>query len=629
MHKYCILIGLLIGLALSPVFAEPLSEIKSGKVILSWEELKKLLDEIDTLKQDIKALKKEKVQAKPKEPLPVTYSITESQFVGEVKGLSAQFQAEFSVKILKEGWVTIPFFPNSVGIEAITFPEQQLVQFVREPKGYALLAKGPKSFSFQVTFRVPIQVNELTYSLSFLPPRSVINHITLRIPEKGVNVVQKTFHSQVIQNKEAVTTIEAVLSERETLELAWKIEKDSGLSRKSFAVLHALASVDKSDISVLSTIVLKHVASLDNIAFRLPLNVEIINVTSMDIEQWTTEKLEKAQLVKIVGEPRTTLKINILYRLRLSSLPADIAIPTVEIMGMDTLEGFMGVEALGNIEVNTKNVKKGVLIPAKNLPKILWQKASNPLLYGYQFYGNLFSPSLSIRSYQEIQTVVANVDLVDCVTHRTLEGKSITRILYFIRNNDRQFLTLTLPENSRIWQAFLNGKPVKPAQKDTGEILIPMKKSASQGGELQSFSIEIGYITEVTKLTLKGDILNQLPAIDIPINYLKWSLYLPEYYEYSRFEGLLKQVQQFSDTTQKEAKMQIDIPIQGRRFLFEKHLIVDERPYIRGKYGQFLGDDIFLSLHSSGFGLEILNQVEEDEGEYGRSMPKLQVTPNR
>ncbi|MBE9562234.1 MAG: hypothetical protein IMF12_05150, partial [Proteobacteria bacterium] len=283
------------------------------------------------------------------------------------------------------------------------------------------------------------------------------------------------------------------------------------------------------------------------------------------------------------------------YRLQLTVLPADVTIPLLKMEGIDRLEGYLGVEILGNLEVNSKQTKNGSLVPV--LPKQLWEKASNPLLYGYQFYGNQFNPSFSIKSYQEIQTVVANIDRLDCVTHRTLDGKSITRLLYFIRNNDRQFLTLKLPKNSRLWQAFLDGKPVKPAKKDTGEILIPMKKSASQGGDLQSFSIELGYISEVNKLSLKGNILNQLPAIDIPISYLRWSLYLPEYYEYSRFEGLLKQVGQFSNIASNSIKPQIDIPTQGRLFLFEKHLIVDGSPYIHGKYGQFLGNDLFLSLN--------------------------------
>jgi hypothetical protein len=651
------LIGLIGGVLLSfglvpQLLAEAqevsLTEGQSGKVILPWQEMKKLLEEIDKLKKAIETLKEEQIKThtEQKEPVPVEYSISKSHFSGEVKGLSAQFKAEVAVQILTDDWVKIPFFQNDVGIEAISINSsdsnepgnsEPMAQLVRTSDGYSFLAKGPKSFTIQVTFRVPIIINELTYSLSFIPPRAVINHITLRIPDKEVNIVQKTAHTQTIQQDE-FTTIETVLSERDVLTLAWKVEKDSGINRKSLAVLNTLASIDKSDISVFTTIVLKHLASLDYIAFRLPLNVEIIDVTSLDIEQWSIEKQEKSQVVKIVGhpDPRTAVKIDLEYRQRLPSLPADITIPSIEMIGIDSLEGFLGIEILGNLEVNAKKVTDGILMPAKNLPKKLWQKASNPLLYGYQFYRNTFSPSLSIKGYQDIQTVVANVDMVDCMTHRTLEGKSITRILYFIRNNDRQFLTLTLPEKSRLWQAFLDGKPVKPAQKDSGEILIPMKKSTSQGGGLQSFLIEIGYITSVSKLSLKGDILNQLPAIDIPISYLKWSLYLPEYYEYSGFEGLLKQVTEFSNQLQTDTptQPQIDIPTQGRRFLFEKHLIVEERPYIRGKYGQFLGDDIFLSLHpSSGmFGqypsMDAVPSQEEAYQYERRPIRRQQVAPN-
>jgi hypothetical protein len=622
-----------------------LSSLKSGQVLLSWEELKTLLDEIEGLKKNIEHLKAEqaKKDKAPKESLPVEYTLTHSHLTGEVKGRSVHFKGEFAVQVLKAGWIKIPFFENDVGIESVSVTVQETVgqenpqtvgQFVRTVQGYDLLVKGPQSFAIEVKFRVPIEVNELTYTLSFQPPRAVINQISLQIPEKGVNVIQKTAHTQLTQVNE-LTTIETVLSERESLKLSWKVEKDSSLNRKSRAVLHSLASVDKSEITVFSTLVLKHIASLKKIAFRFPLNVEIINVSSLEIEQWSIEKLEDVQLITLVGEtdPRSAINIDLSYRLRLAALPTEIAIPTVEVIGTDSFEGIMGVEALGNLEVDAKPLKTGVLMPAKNLPKSLWEKAANPLLYGYQFYGTSFRPVLSIKGYEDIQTVVANVDLVDCVTHRTLEGKSITRIQYFIRNNDRQFLTLRLPKNSRLWQAFLNGKPVKPAQKDSGEILIPMKKSSSQGGELESFALEMGYISEVNKLSLKGDILNQLPAIDIPISYLRWTLYLPEYYDYSRFEGLLKQVKDFSKgaTLPHLNQPQIDIPTQGRRFLFEKYLIVDGQPYIRGKYGQFLGDDIFLSLHgqrSFRSDQHFMNRRRKTDGAYESEMSSQQVAPN-
>jgi len=167
----------------------------------------------------------------------------------------------------------------------------------------------------------------------------VINHISLRIPEKGVNVVQMTSHSQLIQEDE-VTTIESVLSERDPLKLSWKVEKDSSINRKSQAIVHSLASVNKSDIFVLSSIILKHVTSLEKIAFRLPLNVEILNVTSLHIEQWSTEKLADAQVIKIAGQSEPELKIELSYRLRLSALPAELAMPTVAIIGTDRLNAI-------------------------------------------------------------------------------------------------------------------------------------------------------------------------------------------------------------------------------------------------------------------------------------------------
>ncbi len=600
-----------------------LPDIETGKVSLPWSELKKLLEEIDKLKQAA-------VQDKEKQkiPIPVEHSITEASLKGEVKEATVRFEANFAVQIFKKGWNTVSFFPKEVGIEAITFnplatttdasgsvndlansrpsrksaaEEQKIAQLVRDANGYSLLAQGPQTLTMQVIFHVPLQMEELTYTLSFLPPKAVINRLHLSISEKGVTMLQMPPHSQVTQTEE-LTTVETVLSERDELKLRWQIDQDSGVSRKSLATYQALASVNKSDLTVVNTVVLKYVDSLTPITFQLPQTVEILNVSSLDIEQWTTEKQESFQIIKLTGpaDSRTPVKIDISYRWRLPTLPAEVTIPTLEVTGIDNVEGFLGVEVLENLEVTATKVKEGVLIPAKNLPKPLWQKASNPLLHGYQFYQPTFAPTLNIRSYQEIQTVVANVDWVDGMTHRTLEGKSITRMTYFIRNNDRQFLTLTLPDNSRIWQTFVDGTPVKPAQKDTGEILIPMKKSAAvQGGEdLQSFSIEVGYTTEVSKLSLKGDILNQLPAIDIPISYLRWSLYLPEYYEYSGFEGPLKRVASFSQLAL-SFKSQLDIPTQGQLFLFEKHLVVDEKPFMRGKYGQFLGDDIFLSLSPS------------------------------
>lgn len=568
--------------------SQPLPALESGKVELSWREMKTLLDEIEFLKQ---ALKKD--EPVPEAPAPTAYTVREARFDGEAGENTARFTATFAIHVLSDTWTQVPLLPASAGIESLALEPDANAQFLRDEQGYSLLVKGPAELSVTAVLHLPITSDERTFRLEFTPPPAVINPFTLRIPETGVRLVHAPARGQVHAGENR-TQIDVI--QREPFHLAWRIEKDNTLTRKSRASQHTLVSVDRAELVGHSRWRLEAVADLAQVQIRLPASVEIVELASPGIERWSSAKQGEAQVITLVGSPSGPLNLDLHYRARLRQLPAEVDLPLPVVTGVDQLESQVGVEVRGNLEVTAAASNQS--IPPKNLDKSLWQRAANPLLLGYHFFQPELNAKLHIRGYQEIQTVVANADGVEAVTLRTLEGRGMTRVVYAIRNNDRQFLTLKLPEKSRVWQAFLDGKPVKPARKDDGSILVPMKKSHAQGEHLQSFRLELGYITEVNKLSLKGDILNQLPAIDIPISYLRWRLYLPEYYEYSNFEGPLKQVPQFSaNPLDHLPQARIDIPLQGQVFLFEKHLIVNEMPYVGASYGQFLGDDILLSLH--------------------------------
>ncbi len=644
-----------------------LPKMESGKVVLPWKELKSLLEQIENLK------KQKKVHQSKKIP-PAEYTITRAQYNGIVEDQSIRFEAGFSIEVLKDGWVSIPFFPNTVGIEMVNIgyepsfikiaektpqpsstaekkPEDQAIiikektpktylnaQFVRSREGYQFIARGTGKFTIDMTFYISLDIKDLVYSLNFTPPRSVINQITLRIPQSGAHLIHAEPAGRVIRDKKE-TLFKTVLRTDNSLSVRWKIEKDTGITRKKQVTTYSLISIDKSMISAQVTAQIKHVKSLNEIAFHLPLATEIVNVTGSKIDQWHVEQTKTNQIITISGQPdrHSGAEIVFSYRLPLpATLPATVKIPVMYVHGADNMTGYLGIEPLGNIEITTENTDKDIIISARNLPKKLWHSASSPILHGYKFHTNTFNPGLTIKSYHEIQTIVANVDLVDSSTYRTLAGKSVTRLRYFIRNNDRQFLTLKLPGQSHIWQAFLDGKPVKPARKETGEILIPMKKSPSTG-EFRSFLIEVGYITDVSTLSLKGDITNQLPGIDIPISYLRWTIYLPDYYGYSKFEGPLKQVKQFSNSKQnKDLKPLIKIPAKGQKFLFEKFLIVNEVPYVRAKYGQYLGNDIFLSTSPGSkrtFSTNVMQSAQDsrlrEDSHPGSRIIQKQIIPNQ
>jgi len=131
-----------------------------------------------------------------------------------------------------------------------------------------------------------------------------------------------------------------------------------------------------------------------------------------------------------------------------------------------------------------------------------------------------------------------------------------------------------------------------------------------------SFRVEFVYFQE-TKKTMKGrgHVRFELPKLDLPVNDLFISIYLPENFRYAEFDGDLKEIQRFSKTPlshtssssgtydyqppQSQMMMsnvsyedqymgesyrvrknvacvlpvQIDIPTQGKLFMFEQLLV--------------------------------------------------------
>ena len=57
------------------------------------------------------------------------------------------------------------------------------------------------------------------------------------------------------------------------------------------------------------------------------------------------------------------------------------------------------------------------------------------------------------------------------------DGKTLVEAQYAIRNNQRNFLKVTLPLGAAIWSASLAGKPVRPGQAPDGSLLLPLEKA--------------------------------------------------------------------------------------------------------------------------------------------------------
>ena len=129
------------------------------------------------------------------------------------------------------------------------------------------------------------------------------------------------------------------------------------------------------------------------------------------------------------------------------------------------------------------------------------------------------------------------------------EGKILYNLLFSIRNTQSQFLRITPPKNSQIWSTLVGGNAVKPAADKDGSIMIQLLKSRGGGSESQVFQVEISYLTVLNGGAMRNRgrlALNLCPKVDVPINQLYVSLYLPKNFKYGEFSGSIKETSYFN-----------------------------------------------------------------------------------
>ena len=76
---------------------------------------------------------------------------------------------------------------------------------------------------------------------------------------------------------------------------------------------------------------------------------------------------------------------------------------------------------------------------------------------------------------------------------------------------------VTLPPQSILWSASLEGRPIRPGVSATGGLLLPLRKGRTNE-EAPTFVVELLYLQRSAGWTEKGDAHVGLPAVDLPVS---------------------------------------------------------------------------------------------------------------
>jgi len=505
----------------------------SGWVVIPVEEYRKLHDKAYPVEPE-------------REPPPIAATLTRVEYDLRTMGEVARGKANLTVDVLKDGWVRVPV-PSGLLVQEARL-DGKLVSLVPSPEGKAgsqLSALLPHAGRFVLSLDVVLAVasNAGNESVSFPTAEAGATKASLQLSRNGVDT--RVSGGLLLEKSESAADSKwvAYAQGNEPLVFTWRRKTEdhhASLPLRLRGSLTQLVSLGEDSTAIYAEADVEIVQGLANeVKIQLPDKVTINQVSGAMVADW---EMKNGALSVIFLEPvEHSARFTLNGEVRLSR-EGLIDIPMLNLLGTERDNGGVAVEVLGAGEI--KDIKSQGLedADASDLGEMVASRQSPSLAsFRYKVTSKPITRSLSVNvaRYTQQAVLMANIEEARYQVLMSDDGKTLTLARYAVRNNQRNFVKITLPPGAIVWSASLDGKPAKPGQAPDGSLLLPLEKSHS-GEEAPVFPVEILYVSKAANWTDKGKVRLTLPALDLPVSRTGLLLYYPPLFQVNAETGAFR-----------------------------------------------------------------------------------------
>jgi hypothetical protein len=475
------------------------------------------------------------------EPPPMDATLTRVDYELHVAGDLAAGRASLTVDVLKDGWVRVPVPAGLLVREARL--DGKPVALVPGAKGgthlSALLSHAGR-FELLLDIDVPLGSSAGEQSISLPSTESGVTRAAVVVARQGIDL--KISGGLLSQESEtsAETRWLAYARGNEALTFTWRKKTEDHhveLPLRLRGSLTQLTSLGEDSTSVYAEANFEVVqGAAREVRIQLPEKVTINQVSGAMVADWEMKNGELAVTFLEPVEHSARFVINGETR-----LPRDgiIDIPLLRLLNTERDTGGVAVEILGAGEIKDQKAQGLEDADATDLGEMVANRQS-PALVAFRARsgeaGATRSLSVNVARYDQQAVLLANIEEARYQVLMSADGKELVEARYAVRNNQRNFVKVTLPSGATVWSVSLAGRPVRPGQSPDGSLLLPLEKSRG-GDEAPAFAIEILYLTKAAAWNDKGHEKVSLPALDLPISRTGLLLYYPPLFRVSAEPG--------------------------------------------------------------------------------------------
>jgi len=454
-------------------------------------------------------------------------------------------RADLTVDVLKDGWVTVPIPAGLLVREAQLDGKLLPLSFGASAKSgaqvSALLSHAGRAV---LLLNVALPVTSATgdESISLPATQSGVTRATVQLsrPEVDVKVSGGLLTEKSEQNRESKWL--AYGNGTQPLTFTWRRKTEdhhSTLPLRQRGSLTELVSVGEDSTTIVTEISLEVTQGAAREAkVHLPEKITINQVSGASVADWEMQGGDLAVTFLEPVEQNTRFVVSGETHL---AREGQLDVPLFRLLNTERETGGVAVEVLGAGEI--KDLKSQGLeeADATDLGDMVASRQS-PSLAAFRFRnGDPAARALTanVARYTQQAVLLANVEEARYRVLLSKDGKNLIQAQYAVRNNQRNFIKIALPQGATVWSAALAGKPVRPGQTPEGSLLLPLEKTRG-GDEAPEFIVEIVYFSRGTKWDDKGKFSLSLPALDLPVSRTGLLVYYPPLFKVTADPGVFR-----------------------------------------------------------------------------------------
>src|ERR1041384_3157703 len=466
--------------------------------------------------------------ASPTEPEPVAppveATLSRIDYDMKVDGDLATGEARLTVDVIKNGWVRIAM-PDGLIVRDAKLdgrPVNLAMNTTDKGPGRAdlLLSKTGRSvLTMQIV--APVTTVAGTDILHLPVSNSAVSHATIELLRQGVDV--RITGGLLLEHKEHATGSRWVANGRggEPLTFAWRRKVDDVRPRQPLRLrgsITQLVGLGEDATQVNAEVQIEVVQGLaDEVRVQLPEQLTVNQVSGATVADWDVANHELKVL--FIEPVQNTARFTLGGELRLPRA-GKFDVPLLRLPNAERETGGVGVEVLGAGEIKERQPNGLEDAEAGELGQIVANRQSPSLIAFRLQPADGRSPrtlSLDVQRYTPQAVLSANIEEAEYNTLIAADGKILVQSRFAVRNNQRNFLKLTLPPSAVLWSASVAGRPIRPGRAPDGSLLLPLEKTRS-GEEAPAFIVEVSYLDRAASWTDKGHTRVSLVAVDLPIS---------------------------------------------------------------------------------------------------------------